>query len=146
MWEAHCAGHSRNIHFPFDIEGDTAMCVASEMVEELDLSNQDVTTIAEMIDAEILALVPEWRPGVAVDEGGVEADSAYPTVVDGSDEVGSGDSVVEDPPSSSWKGRAVSPRCVVMMVTWARLGCSCGGDRGGRLWRDSGGGVHDGVR
>nr|PNR59572.1 hypothetical protein PHYPA_002363 [Physcomitrium patens] len=103
-------GHSRNIHFPFDIEGDTAMCVASEMVEELDLSNQDVTTIAEMIDAEILALVPEWRPGVAVDEGGVEADSAYPTVVDGSDEVGSGDSVVEDPPSSSWKGRAVSPR------------------------------------
>ena len=51
------------------------MSVASEMVAELDLSNQDVTTIAEMIDAEILALVPEWNPGVAVDEiGGFEGE------------------------------------------------------------------------
>lgn len=36
-------------------------------------------------------------------------------------------------------------RCVVMMVMWVWLGCSCGGDCGGRLWRDSGGGVYDGV-
>ncbi|EFJ12036.1 hypothetical protein SELMODRAFT_11342, partial [Selaginella moellendorffii] len=55
-------GHVRNIHFPFSIEGDTAMSVASEMVAELDLSDQDVTTIAEMIDAAIVALVPDWRP------------------------------------------------------------------------------------
>ncbi|EFJ11246.1 hypothetical protein SELMODRAFT_126444, partial [Selaginella moellendorffii] len=61
-------GHIRNIHFPFDVEGDTALSVASEMVAELDLSDQDVTTIAEMIDAEILNLVPDWKPGAAFDE------------------------------------------------------------------------------
>jgi hypothetical protein len=107
-----CAGHSRNIHFPFDIEGDTAMCVASEMVAELDLSDQDVTTIAEMIDAEILALVPEWRPGVAVDDGGLDPDTAYTTAADGSEVVGSDDSGIDEPPSSSWKARSISPRYV----------------------------------
>eukprot|EP00249_Psilotum_nudum_P024571 c29225_g2_i1 orf=691-3273(-) len=61
-------GQVRNIHFPFDIQGDTAMCVASEMVAELDFTGQDVTKIAEMIDAAILTLVPEWIPGVAIDE------------------------------------------------------------------------------
>ncbi|KAI5067294.1 hypothetical protein GOP47_0017822 [Adiantum capillus-veneris] len=61
-------GQVRNIHFPFDVERDTAMCVASEMVAELDLTDQDVTKIAEMIDAAIMALVPEWKPGVAIDE------------------------------------------------------------------------------
>ncbi|KAL2641628.1 hypothetical protein R1flu_009215 [Riccia fluitans] len=65
-------GHIRNIHFPFSVEADTAMSVASEMVAELDLSDQDVTTIAEMIDAEILALVPEWQPGVACEDTGAE--------------------------------------------------------------------------
>lgn len=62
-------GQVRVIHFPFDVEGDTAMCVASEMVTELDLTDQDVTKIAELIDAAILAMVPEWRPGVAWAEG-----------------------------------------------------------------------------
>lgn len=72
------SGHIRNIHFPFDVEADTAMSVATEMLEELDLSDQDVTTIAEMIDAEILALVPEWKPGVACDETvGAEAEPSY---------------------------------------------------------------------
>ncbi|KAJ7539280.1 hypothetical protein O6H91_11G084800 [Diphasiastrum complanatum] len=61
-------GCFRNIHFPFDVEADTALCVASEMVAELDLSDHDVTTIAEMIDAEIVALVPDWKPGAAFDE------------------------------------------------------------------------------
>ncbi|KAJ7548431.1 hypothetical protein O6H91_07G011900 [Diphasiastrum complanatum] len=61
-------GNFRNIHFLFDVEADTALCVASEMVAELDLSDQDVTTIAEMIDAEILSLVPDWKPGAAFDE------------------------------------------------------------------------------
>ncbi|KAI5069177.1 hypothetical protein GOP47_0015478 [Adiantum capillus-veneris] len=61
-------GNVRVIHFPFDVEADTAMCVASEMVEELDLADQDVTRIAEMIDAAVLVMVPEWRPGVAIEE------------------------------------------------------------------------------
>ncbi|XP_043723835.1 probable serine/threonine-protein kinase WNK3 [Telopea speciosissima] len=59
---ADSTGHVRNIHFPFDIEVDTAFSVASEMVQELDLTDQDVTTIAEMIDAEIRAHIPEWTP------------------------------------------------------------------------------------
>lgn len=61
-------GNVRVIHFPFDVEADTAMSVASEMVEELDLEDQDVTKIAEMIDAAVLVMVPEWKPGVAIDE------------------------------------------------------------------------------
>lgn len=67
-------GEVRNIQFPFDVEVDTAMSVASEMVAELDLTDQDVTKIAEMIDAAILAMVPEWRPGVAIDEAYGEAE------------------------------------------------------------------------
>ncbi|KAF8378216.1 hypothetical protein HHK36_029555 [Tetracentron sinense] len=57
---ADLTGHFRNIHFPFDIEVDTAIAVASEMVQELDLTDQDVTTIAAMIDSEIQAHIPEW--------------------------------------------------------------------------------------
>lgn len=61
------------------------MSVASEMVAELDLSDQDVTTIAEMIDAEILALVPKWNPGVAVDEiGGTEGEAGEEENLDAS--------------------------------------------------------------
>lgn len=61
-------GRIRNIYFPFDVEEDTAMSVASEMVAELDLADQDVTKIAEMIDEEIMALVPDWKAGVAIDD------------------------------------------------------------------------------
>ncbi|RZC71356.1 hypothetical protein C5167_034527 [Papaver somniferum] len=61
-------GHARNIHFPFDIEVDTTLSVASEMVVELDLTNQDVTTIADMIDLEIRSHIPEWVPGKGLDE------------------------------------------------------------------------------
>ncbi|KAA8540759.1 hypothetical protein F0562_024322 [Nyssa sinensis] len=56
------AGHIRNIHFPFDIEVDTATAVASEMVEELDLTDQDMSTIAAMIDSEIQFYIPDWAP------------------------------------------------------------------------------------
>ncbi|KAH7425906.1 hypothetical protein KP509_11G077000 [Ceratopteris richardii] len=61
-------GEVRVIQFDFDVDADTAMSVASEMVTELDLSDQDVTTIAEMIDEEIMALIPDWKPGLAFDE------------------------------------------------------------------------------
>ncbi|RWW85565.1 hypothetical protein BHE74_00005740 [Ensete ventricosum] len=46
---------------------DTSVSVATEMVAELDLTDQDVTTIAAMIDAEIQAYVPDWMPGYAFD-------------------------------------------------------------------------------
>lgn len=57
---ADSSGHFRNIHFPFDIEVDTAIAVASEMVEELDLTDQDVSAIAAMIDDEIRSHIPGW--------------------------------------------------------------------------------------
>lgn len=59
---ADSSGHYRNIHFPFDIEADTAIAVASEMVEELDLTDQDVSAIAEMINLEIHSHIPDWTP------------------------------------------------------------------------------------
>lgn len=40
---------------------DTAQSVAREMVTELDLSEQDVETIASMIDAEVENLVPNYK-------------------------------------------------------------------------------------
>lgn len=51
----------RNIYFPFDIETDTAISVAREMVEELEMDECDVTKIANMIDGEIASLVPSWN-------------------------------------------------------------------------------------
>lgn len=65
----HCyAGRIRNIYFPFDIETDTAFSVATEMVAELDITDQDVTRIADMIDGEITSLVPGWKPGPGIEE------------------------------------------------------------------------------
>lgn len=61
-------GRIRNIYFPFDIETDTALSVATEMVAELDITDQDVTKIADMIDGEIETLVPEWNRGLGIAE------------------------------------------------------------------------------
>lgn len=70
------SGHVRNIHFPFDTEADTPISVASEMVEELNLTNQDVSAIAEMIDSEIRHNFPEWTPE---DLSGEISDEEIPT-------------------------------------------------------------------
>jgi WNK lysine deficient protein kinase len=59
------AGQARNIHFLFYLESDTAMSVASEMVEQLELADCDVTFIADFIDLLIVNLVPEWKPAVS---------------------------------------------------------------------------------
>lgn len=56
------SGKFRIIHFPFDVEVDTAISVASEMVQELELTNQDAATIAQMIDSEVRYLIPDWNP------------------------------------------------------------------------------------
>lgn len=108
-------GQVRNIHFPFDVESDTAMCVASEMVAELDLTDQDVTKIAEMIDAAILALVPEWKPGVAIDETCCDGEALDNEDDDGMvsvfDPVTSilSECTMEDNPPSSPRPETVSP-------------------------------------
>ncbi|KAF5739527.1 hypothetical protein HS088_TW12G00733 [Tripterygium wilfordii] len=70
-------GHIRNIYFPFDIETDTALSVATEMVAELDITDQDVTKIADMIDGEIASLVPEWRSGPGIEETHCFANQNY---------------------------------------------------------------------
>lgn len=57
------AGLVRNIYFPFHAESDTALSVATEMVGELDITDHEVTHIAEMIDGEVGKLLPHWRPG-----------------------------------------------------------------------------------
>eukprot|EP00898_Chlorokybus_atmophyticus_P006727 jgi/Chlat1/7055/Chrsp56S06721 len=55
-------GHVRTIQFPFNIKTDTALSVASEMVQELALSVSDLHTIALEIEKEVQELVPSWRP------------------------------------------------------------------------------------
>ncbi|GAV77175.1 Pkinase domain-containing protein [Cephalotus follicularis] len=54
-------GHTRNIHFPFDIVNDTALDVANEMVKELEISDLEPLEIAEMIEEEISTLIPDWN-------------------------------------------------------------------------------------
>ncbi|XP_075473567.1 putative serine/threonine-protein kinase WNK9 isoform X1 [Primulina tabacum] len=70
-------GLVRNIYFPFDIETDTASSVAAEMVSELDITDQDVTKIANMIDAQIILLVPDWKTGAGFEENFHESSSNY---------------------------------------------------------------------
>ncbi|XP_052482966.1 serine/threonine-protein kinase WNK8 isoform X2 [Gossypium raimondii] len=55
-------GRARNIHFSFYLGSDTAISITEEMVEQLDLSNEDIIAIAELIDSMILQLVPYWKP------------------------------------------------------------------------------------
>ncbi|KAJ8753851.1 hypothetical protein K2173_000105 [Erythroxylum novogranatense] len=54
-------GHTRNIHFPFDILNDTTIDVAMEMVKELEISDWEPVEIAEMIEEEISSLIPTWK-------------------------------------------------------------------------------------
>ncbi|XP_050219275.1 probable serine/threonine-protein kinase WNK9 [Mercurialis annua] len=54
-------GRIRNIYFSFDLETDTALNVAAEMISELGITDQGVLKIADMIDDEIAQLVPEWK-------------------------------------------------------------------------------------
>jgi WNK lysine deficient protein kinase len=51
----------RNIHFAVYLDSDTAISIAEEMVEQLDLSKEDVAVIAELIDNLIAKLVPRWK-------------------------------------------------------------------------------------
>ncbi|KAJ8748578.1 hypothetical protein K2173_003479 [Erythroxylum novogranatense] len=55
------SGRVRNIHFLFYLDSDTALSVASEMVEQLELADHDVAFIAELIDYLIMNLLPGWN-------------------------------------------------------------------------------------
>ena len=58
------AGQVRNIDFNFYLNADTALSVAREMVEQLDLADHDVKFIAAFIDYLILKLLPDWKYSV----------------------------------------------------------------------------------
>lgn len=55
-------GGARNIHFPFYIDSDTAISIAEEMVEHLELKDDDVAVIAELIHNMTVELVSNWKP------------------------------------------------------------------------------------
>ncbi|XP_038874815.1 serine/threonine-protein kinase WNK8-like isoform X2 [Benincasa hispida] len=55
-------GKSKNIHFAFYLNSDTSLAIALEMVEQLELSNEDATIIAKLIDELIAKFVPSWKP------------------------------------------------------------------------------------
>ena len=56
------SGRAKNIHFALYLDSDTALSIACEMVEQLNLSNEDVAVIAELIDVMASELVPTWKP------------------------------------------------------------------------------------
>ncbi|KAK2978665.1 hypothetical protein RJ640_019122 [Escallonia rubra] len=66
---ADLCGRIRNIHFVFYIHADTALSIAGEMVEQLDLLSEDVAFIAELIDSLVLVLVPSWKPSLGSSSG-----------------------------------------------------------------------------
>ncbi|XP_075519861.1 putative serine/threonine-protein kinase WNK7 [Primulina tabacum] len=55
-------GRVRNIHFLFYLDSDTALAVAAEMVEQLELADHDVAFIADFIDFLIIRILPNWKP------------------------------------------------------------------------------------
>lgn len=58
-------GRVRNIHFAFYLDSDTALAVAAEMVEQLELTDHDVVFIAQFIDYLIRRIIPGWKPPLA---------------------------------------------------------------------------------
>ncbi|XP_011022433.1 PREDICTED: serine/threonine-protein kinase WNK8 isoform X3 [Populus euphratica] len=68
-------GRARNIHFTFYLDSDTAVLIAEEMVEQLDLLTEDVAVIAELIDNLIVKLVPSWNTSSSVRDGSSELEN-----------------------------------------------------------------------
>uniref|UniRef100_A0A0A9F4E6 non-specific serine/threonine protein kinase n=1 Tax=Arundo donax TaxID=35708 RepID=A0A0A9F4E6_ARUDO len=110
-------GLVRKIYFPFDVEADTALSVATEMVGELDITDHEVTRIAEMIDGAVGALLPHWRPGPGMDDddgGGGGGDAGGPDA--------SGGSYCENCRSSASSSCSLAD---YMSAAAARRGCRC---------------------
>lgn len=69
------SGCFKNAKFPFDVDRDTSLSVALEMVEGFELPQGNLQIIAQLIEAFLLILIPEWVPSVAV--GQVVSESAH---------------------------------------------------------------------
>ncbi|KAL8215945.1 hypothetical protein R6Q57_022782 [Mikania cordata] len=109
----------RNIHFPFDTDNDTSIAVASEMVEELDLTDQDVSTIAEMIDAEIRSCIPDWAPRDYFDDQ------------EDNEPIASVDSTFDHPQNESTSPLTIKSGASLTLLALERL------PSGRRYWSDS---------
>ncbi|KAL9245430.1 hypothetical protein vseg_019088 [Gypsophila vaccaria] len=59
---AYPSGDAKNIHFCFFVDTDTALAVAAEMVEQLELADYDVAFIAEFINYLIRQLMLDCSP------------------------------------------------------------------------------------
>lgn len=58
------SGGARYIDFAFYLDSDTALAVAAEMVEHLELAENDVAIIADLIDYLIRKIIPSWNPSI----------------------------------------------------------------------------------
>ncbi|PRQ58543.1 putative protein kinase WNK-NRBP family [Rosa chinensis] len=68
---ADACGKVKNIDFLFYLDTDTAVSLAAEMVEHLELADHDVAFIAEFIDYLIMKLLPGWKPSSDNSSGGL---------------------------------------------------------------------------
>ncbi|KAL1329258.1 hypothetical protein HN51_046388 [Arachis hypogaea] len=98
-------GGVRNIHFLFYLDTDTALAVASEMVEHLELADHDVAFIADLIDYLVFKLLPWWKPSSARCSPGESIQYSGSTNVDGQTMAGPWSSVPNDVPSEPVAGR-----------------------------------------
>ena len=71
----------------FDVNQDTSLSVALEMVEGFELSQGNILIIAQLIEAFLLILISEWVPCVDVCEVVSESAHSYITkiIMNGSD-------------------------------------------------------------
>ncbi|KAG8093644.1 hypothetical protein GUJ93_ZPchr0012g21340 [Zizania palustris] len=60
------SGCFKNVEFPFDVNEDNSLSVSVEMVEQFELPQESILIIAQLIDAFLLILIPEWMPRVAL--------------------------------------------------------------------------------
>ncbi|KAI9093966.1 hypothetical protein K1719_026964 [Acacia pycnantha] len=97
-------GRVRDINFPFYLDSDTAVSVASEMVEQqLDLAECDVLSIAELIDHLITKLLPGWKPSSDCSSSEVTSlnGGGSSTMVDGQTQTSLWDSILTSDPAGS---------------------------------------------
>uniref|UniRef100_A0A0E0J733 non-specific serine/threonine protein kinase n=1 Tax=Oryza nivara TaxID=4536 RepID=A0A0E0J733_ORYNI len=60
------SGCFKSVEFPFNLTEDTSLSVAVEMVEQFGLTQDSRPIIAQLIDAFLVILIPEWTPCVAI--------------------------------------------------------------------------------
>ena len=71
------SGCFKNAEFPFDVDQDTSLSVALEMVDTFGLPQGNMQIIAQLIEVFLLILIPEWVPCIAVGRVVVVPESAH---------------------------------------------------------------------